>query len=136
MSTYFGLYIELNYSLFVLVDDFRSLALQLTQSHFKTESQSGNIGRIEVLPVSWHLALHSNDIDSKLKSISLPSIPRLRNFNNDTILDVLFYTSPTFCQVNCKFITKYFVCFDQRGILYNDFFFFEQFFGLMLQWWF
>lgn len=82
------------------MDDFRSLALQLTQSHFKTACQSNKIGRIEVLPVSWHIALHSKEIDDKLKSISLPSIPRLRNFNNDTILDVLFYTSPTFCQVN------------------------------------
>jgi len=82
-----------------LVDDFRSLALQLTQSHFKTSCQSEKIGRIEVLPVSWHLALHSEDIDCKLKRITLPSIPRLRNFSNDTILDVLFYTSPTFCQV-------------------------------------
>lgn len=82
------------------MDDFRSLALQLTQSHFKTACQSKKIGRIEVLPVSWHIALHSKEIDDKLKSISLPSIPRLRNFNNDTILDVLFYTSPTFCQVS------------------------------------
>ncbi|VVC36241.1 Hypothetical protein CINCED_3A009347 [Cinara cedri] len=84
--------------IYEVVDDFRSLALQLTQSHFKTSCQSDKIGRIEVLPVSWHFALHSKDIDCKLKSISLPSIPRLRNFSNDTILDVLFYTSPTFCQ--------------------------------------
>ncbi|XP_060854215.1 phospholipase DDHD2-like isoform X1 [Rhopalosiphum padi] len=84
--------------IYEVVDDFRSLALQLTQSHFKTSCQSEKIGRIEVLPVSWHLALHSEDIDCKLKRITLPSIPRLRNFSNDTILDVLFYTSPTFCQ--------------------------------------
>lgn len=82
------------------MDDFRSLALQLTQSHFKTSCRSDKVGRIEVLPVSWHFALHSENIDRKLKSITLPSIPRLRNFNNDTILDVLFYTSPTFCQVS------------------------------------
>lgn len=86
------------------MDDFRNLALQLTQSHFKSSCQSDQIGRIEVLPVSWHLALHSDNIDCKLKSITLPSIPRLRNFSNDTILDVLFYTSPTFCQVSYLFI--------------------------------
>lgn len=95
------------------MDDFRSLALQLTQSHFKSACQSDQIGRIEVLPVSWHLALHSDDIDCKLKSITLPSIPRLRNFSNDTILDVLFYTSPTFCQVSYLFI------FDGIQILYS-----------------
>lgn len=82
------------------MDDFRSLALQLTQSHFKTACQTEKIGRIEVLPVSWHFALHTENIDCKLKSITLPSIPKLRQFNNDTILDVLFYTSPTFCQVS------------------------------------
>ncbi|XP_050546252.1 SEC23-interacting protein-like isoform X4 [Daktulosphaira vitifoliae] len=84
--------------IYEVVDDFRSLAQQLTQSHFKTSLNSNKIGRIEVLPVSWHEALHSESIDRKLKSITLPSIPRLRNFSNDTILDVLFYTSPTFCQ--------------------------------------
>lgn len=96
------------------MDDFRSLALQLTQSHFKTSCQSEKIGRIEVLPVSWHLALHSEDIDCKLKRITLPSIPRLRNFSNDTILDVLFYTSPTFCQViNLKIKKKVFFIYIQ-----------------------
>lgn len=100
-----------------LVDDFRSLALQLTQSHFKTACQSNKIGRIEVLPVSWHLALHSEDIDCKLKRITLPSIPRLRNFSNDTILDVLFYTSPTFCQVSYfkkKILIIYLLFYDFR----------------------
>jgi len=29
---------------------------------------------------------------------TLKSIPKLRNFVNDTLLDVLFYSSPVFCQ--------------------------------------
>lgn len=54
----------------------------------------------QVLPVSWHASLHSEDtgIDKKLKAITLDSIPKLRHFTNDTLLDILFYTSPIFCQ--------------------------------------
>ncbi|XP_049864608.1 phospholipase DDHD2 isoform X1 [Schistocerca gregaria] len=83
-----------------VVDDFRCIALQLLQSHFKSSSEQGIVNRIEIIPVSWHSSLHSEDtgIDRKLKSITLPSIPKLRNFTNDTILDVLFYTSPVYCQ--------------------------------------
>lgn len=84
------------------VDEFRSISLQLTQSHFQESCELGEANRIEILPVSWHKALHSEDtgIDLRLKNITLPSIPRLRDFSNDTILDVLFYTSPVFCQVS------------------------------------
>lgn len=55
-----------------------------------------------MLPISWHSELHSEEsgIDEKLRSITLESIPKLRNFTNDTLLDILFYTSPVFCQVN------------------------------------
>lgn len=53
--------------------------------------------------MSWWGALHSDEsgIDQKLKSITLESIPKLRNFTNETLLDVLFYTSPVFSQVSC-----------------------------------
>ncbi|XP_068081170.1 phospholipase DDHD2 isoform X2 [Anabrus simplex] len=83
-----------------VVDDFRSLSLQLVQSHFRTAVEQAQVNRIEVLPVSWHSTLHGEDtgIDRKLKAITLHSIPRLRHFTNDTLLDILFYTSPVFCQ--------------------------------------
>lgn len=35
---------------------------------------------------------------SDLERITLPSINRLRHFINDTILDVFFYNSSTYCQ--------------------------------------
>nr|QLL26895.1 TAG lipase [Locusta migratoria] len=91
-----------------VVDDFRSIALQLLQSHFKSSSEQGIVNRIEIIPVSWHSSLHSEDtgIDRKLKSITLPSIPKLRNFTNDTILDVLFYTSPVYCQTIMDTVAK------------------------------
>jgi len=36
--------------------------------------------------------------DQKLKPLTLKSIPKLREFVNDTLLDILFYTSPVYCQ--------------------------------------
>lgn len=84
----------------IVVDEFRNIALQLVQSHYKSSCEQGITNRVEVLPVSWHGKLHSEEtgVDDKLKKITLESIPRLRAFTNDTILDVLFYTSPHFCQ--------------------------------------
>lgn len=92
----------------IAVDEFRGISLQLTQSHFQESCELGEVNRIEILPVSWHKALHSEDtgIDKRLKNITLPSIPRLRDFSNDTILDVLFYTSPVFCQV--RYVRRYY----------------------------
>ena len=69
----------------------------MVQSHYHTTSELGTTNRIEVLPISWHAALHSG-IDNKIQAITLEKVPKLRNFNNDTILDVLFYTSPIYCQ--------------------------------------
>lgn len=34
-----------------------------------------------------------------MKAITLPSVVKLRRFTNDTLLDVLFYASPTYAQV-------------------------------------
>lgn len=70
------------------------------QSHYRTASEHGIVNRIEVLPISWHTTLHSDEtgIDKKLQAITLESIPKLRHFTNDTLLDILFYTSPTYCQ--------------------------------------
>ncbi|XP_043268616.1 SEC23-interacting protein-like isoform X2 [Venturia canescens] len=83
-----------------VVDEFRSISLQLVQSHYRTASMHGVVNRIEVLPISWHTTLHSEDtgIDKKLRAITLESIPKLRHFTNDTLLDILFYTSPIYCQ--------------------------------------
>ncbi|KAJ8984492.1 hypothetical protein NQ317_006152 [Molorchus minor] len=83
-----------------VVDEFRNIALQLVQSHYRTSCELGIVHRVEVLPISWHSKLHSDEtgIDKQLKSITLESIPKLREFTNDTLLDILFYTSPVYCQ--------------------------------------
>uniref|UniRef100_A0A8D0MDR4 DDHD domain containing 2 n=1 Tax=Sus scrofa TaxID=9823 RepID=A0A8D0MDR4_PIG len=80
------------------VNDFRSVSLNLLQTHFKKAHENHQIGRVEFLPVNWHSPLHSTGVDVDLQRITLPSINRLRHFTNNTILDVFFYNSPTYCQ--------------------------------------
>ncbi|KAM8923756.1 SEC23-interacting protein isoform 2-T2 [Pelodytes ibericus] len=82
------------------VDDFRTVSLKLLQSHFKRPREEGKVNRVEFLPVHWHGALHGDatGVDRHIKRITLPSIGRLRHFTNETLLDILFYNSPTYCQ--------------------------------------
>ncbi|XP_076830402.1 SEC23-interacting protein isoform X2 [Brachyhypopomus gauderio] len=82
------------------VDDFRSVSLKLLRSHFKKAQDEHVISRVEFLPVHWHTALHGDatGVDRRIKKITLPSTGRLRHFTNETLLDVLFYNSPTYCQ--------------------------------------
>ncbi|XP_034781814.2 SEC23-interacting protein [Acipenser ruthenus] len=82
------------------VDDFRSVSLKLLQSHFSKTLQEGKMSRVEFLPAMWHTALHGDatGVDRRIKRITLPSTGRLRHFTNETLLDVLFYNSPTYCQ--------------------------------------
>lgn len=79
-----------------VVGDFREISADLINNHYAHEP---TVGRVEVLPISWHTALHTDQLDSHLNMITLPSIPRMRSFTNDTILDALFYTSPQHSQI-------------------------------------
>jgi len=92
---------DLNFrSIIECVDDFRKVSLQMLVDHHEELSRGRAIGRVEFLPVQWHSRLHndSTGVDERLQSISLGSIRRLREFTNSTLLDILFYTSPTYCQ--------------------------------------
>ncbi|XP_053905569.1 phospholipase DDHD2 [Cuculus canorus] len=85
-------------SIIQCVNDFRAVSLSMLQAHFRKAQEQQQIGRVEFLPVNWHSALHSTGVDVDLERITLPSINRLRHFINDTILDVFFYNSSTYCQ--------------------------------------
>ncbi|XP_056426904.1 phospholipase DDHD2 isoform X7 [Hyla sarda] len=82
------------------VNDFRLVSLNLLHAHFKKSLEQGQIGRVEFLPVNWHNALHADatGVDNDIQRITLPSICRLRQFTNETLLDLFFYNSPTYCQ--------------------------------------
>ncbi|XP_073510039.1 triacylglycerol hydrolase DDHD2 isoform X2 [Phyllobates terribilis] len=82
------------------VNDFRLVSLSLLHAHFKKSLEEERIGRVEFLPVDWHSALHADatGVDNDIERITLPSISRLRQFTNETILDLFFYNSPTYCQ--------------------------------------
>ncbi|XP_060097495.1 SEC23-interacting protein isoform X1 [Heteronotia binoei] len=82
------------------VDDFRTVSLKLLQTHFKKSLEDQKVSRVEFLPVHWHCALHGDatGVDRNIKKITLPTIGRLRHFTNETLLDILFYNSPIYCQ--------------------------------------
>nr|XP_033796547.1 SEC23-interacting protein isoform X2 [Geotrypetes seraphini] len=90
------------------VDDFRAVSLKLLQTHFKKSLEEHRISRVEFLPVHWHTSLHGDatGVDRNIKKISLPSIGRLRHFTNETLLDILFYNSPTYCQTIVDKVSK------------------------------
>ncbi|KAF3695847.1 Phospholipase DDHD2 [Channa argus] len=87
-------------SIIQCVNDFRTASLSLLASHYKHAQQNGQVGKTEFLPVNWHSALHGDatGVDEDIQRITLPSISRLRHFTNDTLLDLFFYNSPTYCQ--------------------------------------
>ncbi|XP_075889313.1 triacylglycerol hydrolase DDHD2 isoform X2 [Nelusetta ayraudi] len=87
-------------SIIQCVNDFRSASLSLLASHYKQAQHEGKVGKVEFLPVNWHSALHGDatGVDEDIQRITLPSICRLRHFTNDTLLDLFFYNSPTYCQ--------------------------------------
>jgi len=107
------------------VNDFRKVSLQMLFDHHEELSRGRAIGRVEFLPVQWHSTLHndSTGVDERLQSISLSSIRRLREFTNSTLLDILFYTSPTYCQtiVNTvgEEIERLLEIFKKRNPMFN-----------------
>ncbi|XP_072341707.1 triacylglycerol hydrolase DDHD2-like isoform X2 [Scyliorhinus torazame] len=87
-------------SIIQCVNDFRNAALSLLQTHFRKAQDEQKVGRVEFLPVNWYCTLHGDatGVDEDIRRITLPSISRLRHFTNETLLDLFFYNSPTYCQ--------------------------------------
>ncbi|XP_067879374.1 phospholipase DDHD2-like isoform X2 [Heterodontus francisci] len=87
-------------SIIQCVNDFRNASLNLLQTHFKKAQDEQQVGRVEFLPVNWYCTLHGDatGVDEDIQRITLPSISRLRHFTNETLLDLFFYNSPTYCQ--------------------------------------
>ncbi|XP_026178549.1 phospholipase DDHD2 isoform X1 [Mastacembelus armatus] len=112
-------------SIIQCVNDFRSASLSLLASHYKRAQQDGQVGRVEFLPVNWHSALHGDatGVDEDIQRITLPSISRLRHFTNDTLLDLFFYNSPTYCQTIVDTVSseinRLHVLFKQRHPKFN-----------------
>lgn len=43
--------------------------------------------------------IQATGVDRYLTPLTLPSVIKLRSFINTTLSDILFYTSPVYCQV-------------------------------------
>ncbi|CAF0921172.1 unnamed protein product [Rotaria sordida] len=104
-------------SLVECVEDFRETSRTILQSHYKSYVENGEIHRVEFLPVHWHGDLHmdASGIDNHLLTLTLPSVIKFRTFINTTLSDILFYTSPVYCQ---KIISR---CINEMNRLYNIF---------------
>ena len=104
-----------------MVDGFRDLTAEISSKHFAGAHLASKANRVEFLPVNWHDKLHGEDTgtDSRIQPLTLRSIPKLRSFVNDTLLDVLFYTSPLYCQTIldtvCTEINRMFKLFCTRN---------------------
>jgi hypothetical protein len=44
-------------------------------------------------------SIQATGVDRHLLPLTLPSVVKLRTFINTTLSDILFYTSPVYCQV-------------------------------------
>jgi DDHD domain len=100
----------------------------IPQMYPKTDTFSlsaiGTTGRVEYLPVEWHEAFSiltqrrsplPNDLISSrgrnlarnvmIEDISLKTIPNMREFANDTLMDVLFFMSPEHHQLIIDVVT-------------------------------
>ena len=82
---------------------------------------SSVLGRVEYIPVEWHEAFAfqsqrlpaERDLENSqkcssatLKDISLKTIPALRDFANDTLLDVLYFMSPHHHKIITDIVAK------------------------------
>ncbi|ESN94061.1 hypothetical protein HELRODRAFT_193825 [Helobdella robusta] len=89
-------------------DDFRQIADQMLTGHFEKPINEGVVGRVEFIPITWSHDQYRNDVtnvDNKLRSITLPRINKLRTFTNETLLDILFFTSPSHAQKTATELT-------------------------------
>uniref|UniRef100_H3AUX5 DDHD domain containing 2 n=1 Tax=Latimeria chalumnae TaxID=7897 RepID=H3AUX5_LATCH len=108
-------------SIIQCVNDFRTASQNLLQTHFKMAQEEQKIGRVEFLPVNWHSALHGDatGVDKDIQRITLPSISRLRHFTNETLLDLFFYNSPTYCQTIvdtvAREVNRLYILFRERN---------------------
>ncbi|KAK2718925.1 hypothetical protein QYM36_006066 [Artemia franciscana] len=83
-----------------VVDDVRKMSSSLLSNIFGNPDTN----RVEFLPVNWHDPLHSN-IDKILEDVTLRSIPKIRKFANDSLLDALLYMSPVYRQTIVSTVT-------------------------------
>jgi len=108
-------------SIFEVVDNYREMTDAIAAKHFAGARLASRANRVEFLPVNWHSKLHGEEkgTDNRIKPLTLRSIPKLRSFVNDTLLDVLFYTSPIYCQTIldtvCSEINKVYKMFKERN---------------------
>ncbi|KAK4884980.1 hypothetical protein RN001_001251 [Aquatica leii] len=107
-----------------VVNVFREKVLKFLKEQNSIE-QEVKTKRVEVLPINWHKSLHNENskTDKNLHSITLESLPLLRNFTNDNLIDVLLYTSTIYSQIILTSVTselnRIYDLFKQRNPIFD-----------------
>jgi len=80
-------------------------ACQLAESRSQGKPLPPN--RIELLPIQWYDSLHGpkSCMKKSLKSVTLETIPSMRNIVNDVLMDVLMYLTPIWQTQTLEFIS-------------------------------
>lgn len=78
----------------------KSSSSSSTSKLVSPRTSTGQVRRIEFLPISWHSCTRREiGINDRLNQIALSSVPKLRQFLNKVIVDALLYSSgPIYCQ--------------------------------------
>jgi hypothetical protein len=89
------------------MNNIQSLRRSTTELMMKFTStyEVEGVPRLHYIPVEWHMKLH-NLVDHQLNLITLPTIPIIRNINNNYLGDIIHY----FTKNNGKTITDF--CID------------------------
>ena len=50
--------------------------------------------RVECLPVMWHESIHTKELATRMRNITLPNLLEFRGFANEALLDILLFMAP------------------------------------------
>jgi hypothetical protein len=80
-----------------------------TTSSIYPSHESSQDGMIDYIPVEWFSCIHGDEIDItvQMRSITMSSIPLIREFGNSAIMDLLLYQTPEFQhRITCEVVRK------------------------------
>eukprot|EP01134_Creolimax_fragrantissima_P001729 CFRG1729T1 len=87
--------------------DLRAGAKTLRKNSLEDPTSGDPRPCVDFLPIMWHSSLLSKTgVDVKIDALTLDSIKMLRQFVNGTVLDMLYFTSPRYCQTMVDTVTR------------------------------
>eukprot|EP00546_Thalassionema_frauenfeldii_P010773 CAMPEP_0178924050 /NCGR_PEP_ID=MMETSP0786-20121207/17103_1 /TAXON_ID=186022 /ORGANISM="Thalassionema frauenfeldii, Strain CCMP 1798" /LENGTH=1114 /DNA_ID=CAMNT_0020598701 /DNA_START=263 /DNA_END=3604 /DNA_ORIENTATION=- len=80
----------------------------LRRNHTQVSSSRSLKSLVEYIPVEWHEAFCAQRTQgmANVNDISLPTIPTMRHFANDVLMDVLYFMSPQYHDLIIRIVTQ------------------------------